>query len=97
MRRYFFYSSGIRITLIGVDELPLSAIEENINKKLTESIREQEYQACGGCRGSGKVEDSHCRSRRTAESAKNLGFQKAIREKNGKRHKCTPQMERPRG
>ena len=79
-----------------MDELPLPDIEENINKKLTESIREQEYQAYGGCRGSGKAEDNHYGSRRIVESAKNLGFQKTIGEKNGKRHKCRPQMKKPR-
>ena len=28
---------------------------------------------------------------------KNLGFPKAVGEKNGKRHRCRPQMEKPRG
>ena len=79
-----------------MDKLPLS-IEENISKKLTESTRELEYQACGGCRALGEAEDNHYGSRRTAESAKKLGFPKDVGEKNGKRHKCKPQMEKPRG
>ena len=70
MQRYFLYSSGVRINPIGVDEFPLSSIEENISKKLTESIREQEYQACGGCRGSGKAENNYYGSRRNVKSAK---------------------------
>ena len=97
MWRYFLYLSGVRTTPIGVDKPPLLAIKENINEKLTESTREQEYQACGGCRGYRKAEDNHCGSRRIAKSARNLEFPKVVGEKNGKRHRCRPQMEKPRG